>query len=285
MRRLAAIAAFVAMALWATAGNNTSTAVERPVTSSYTIGLGSCHLRDTYLTPIKYTGWSVALDYERFQAMRFDPEHWVMQLHGNLSLAKGKNPSHSASMWTIDFTPSWSMMRRFDIGSCPGLRLLVGGTAGADIGAMYLARNSNNPVTVKAAITIGATAMATYSFTLGRLPVTLRYQPTLPLIGAFFAPDYDELYYEIWLGNHKGLCRVAWPGSYINLENIVTADLRLGATALRVGYRNRVFSTKAAGIVSRRIDHSFVIGVTTEWLSLAPGHKNLRDTKIISAFY
>ena len=39
-----------------------------------------------------------------------------------------------------------------------------------------------------------ATAMAAYNTRLSRLPITLRYQATMPLVGAFFAPDYGELY-------------------------------------------------------------------------------------------
>lgn len=257
----------------------------RPVTSAYTLSLGSSHLRDTYLTPVKYTGWSAAIGYERFQAMRFDPENWIMRLQGTASVGASENHSGSARMWSLDFRPSWSMMRRYRVAAAPGLTLAVGGIAAADLGVLYLARNGNNPASAKAAVTLGVTGMATYNLRLGRLPVTLRYQPSLPLLGAFFAPDYDELYYEIWLGNHSGLCRFAWPGSYVNLENLVTADLRFGATNLRLGYSNRVFSTKAAGIVTRHIEHSFVIGVTAEWLSLPSGRRHVSQAPVIPAFY
>lgn len=259
--------------------------VLRPVASAYTVQAGASHLRDTYLTPVKYTGWSVSLDYERFQSMKFSPENWIMRLQGNISVGAAENPSKSATMWSLDFTPSWAMMRRFKVDAAPGLAFAAGGIAKADLGVLYLARNSNNPASAKAAVTIGVTAMAVYNTNIGKLPVTLRYQPSLPVAGVFFAPDYDELYYEIWLGNHKNLCRCAWPGSYIDLENLITADLHFGSTSLRLGYRNRVFSTKAAGIVSRRVDHSFVIGISTEWLSLRSTGKRMPDGRIISAFY
>ncbi|MDE6130631.1 MAG: hypothetical protein K2F74_03465, partial [Muribaculaceae bacterium] len=60
--------------------------VERPVTSVYTIEAGRSHICDTYLTPLKYDGWQTALSYERWQAMRFNPEKWVMNRRGRLSL-------------------------------------------------------------------------------------------------------------------------------------------------------------------------------------------------------
>lgn len=288
--RLTAIAATLICAVSSAAAATDSVATVsgaaplRPVTSAYTLHVGSNHQRDTYLTPVAYSGWTAAIGYERFQAMRFDPDNWIMRLQGTVSLGSAENISRSATMWNMELSPSWAMMRRFR--PIPGLTLAVGGIARANLGAVYLDRNSNNPLNARAAITAGVTAMATFDLRLGSLPVTLRYQPSLPLIGAFFSPDYDELYYEIWLGNHSGLCHCAWPGSYIDLENLLTADLRFGATALRVGYRNRVFSAKAAGIVTRHISHELVIGVSAEWLSLdTRRHRRPADARIISAFY
>lgn len=257
--------------------------VFRPVVSAYTVQAGSSHLRDTYLTPLGYSGWAAGIGYERFQAMKFDPERWIMRLEGTFGLSSDDNPARTATMWSIDFTPSWAMMRRFR--PAPRLTLAVGGIARGNLGVLYLARNSNNPASVKASVTVGITAMATYSVTLGRLPVTLRCQPSFDLLGAFFSPDYDELYYEIWLGNHSGLCHCAWPGNFVHIDNLLTADLRFGATNLRLGYRFELLSTKASGIVSRAVSHQFVIGIATEWLSVHSGRRSIVDSRLISAFY
>lgn len=35
----------------------------RPVNSVYTLEAGSSHVTDTYLSPIKYTGWHLGLKY------------------------------------------------------------------------------------------------------------------------------------------------------------------------------------------------------------------------------
>ena len=257
--------------------------IVRPVASAYSLEYGSSDLRDTYLTPLNYSGWSVALNYERMQAMSFAPDDWIMRLDGRLSFASTENPGHTASMMSINLRPSWSMLRRFKLDK--KFAIAVGGNVGINIGALYLMRNSNNPAAVQASATIGLTAMATYSHTFGKLPVTLRYQPTMPLTGVFFAPDYDELYYEIWLGNHNGLCHAAWPGNFFRLDNLLTADLHLGSTILRVGYRCEISSSKASHIVSQRIEHSFVLGVSTEWLSLQPGSRRCDQARIISSMY
>ena len=69
------------------------------------------------------------------------------------------------------------------------------------------------------------------------------------------------------------------------LDNLVTADLRLGATSLRLGYKGHILTSKVNNIVTREFTHSFVIGVSGEWLSLAPDHKPSDEARIISAYY
>ncbi len=257
--------------------------VVRPVVSAFTAEIGGNYICDTYLTPLHYSGWQTAIGYERLQAMRFNPENWIMRLDGRVSLGRALSPSKNAEMWSVNFRPSWSMMWRTR--PIEGLAVAIGGNIGAEIGCLYLPRNSNNPASTKASATIGVTAMAAYNTHLGRVPVTLRYQPTMPLTGVFFSPDYDELYYEIWLGNHSGLCHAAWPGNFFRLDNLVSADLRFGTTIVRLGYRCDIFSSKVSGITTRNIAHNFVIGFATEWLSLRPGSSHMPDAKTISALY
>lgn len=256
----------------------------RPVAAAYTIELGTSHLTDTYLTPLKYKGFAAALSYERLQAMRFSPEQWVMQLRGRLGLNRAENLAKNAAMWDLDLDLSWGMMHRFRIREVDGLQLFAGGATGLDVGALYLSRNGNNPVSAKAAWTVSLTAAAVYNFKISRLPATLRYQPTLPVTGVFFSPDYGELYYEIYLGNHSGLAHAAWWGNYFRLDNLLTADLHLGATNLRIGYHGDILSTKVNNIVSRRFVHALTIGISGEWISL-PRTQRLSNAKIISAIY
>lgn len=280
----------IALSLAATVAvaQNDSAVVEilRPVTSAYSIEVGSSHLTDTYLTPLNYDGWTAAMSYERLQAPRFNPEGAIMQLRGRLSVDRDQNPARNATMWGLDLNVDWGVLWRLKSSRLPrGLALSGGFNTGIDLGALYLARNGNNPVTAKAAWTVGISAMAVYNFRLGALPLTLRYQLSLPLTGVFFSPDYGELYYEIYLGNRSGLVHCAWPGNYFRLDNLVTLDLRFKGATLRLGYHNEVFSGKVNNIVSGHTVHSFVIGLANEWISLSPRRKLSDDAKIISAIY
>lgn len=255
----------------------------RPVTSAYMLETGSSSVADSYLSPITYRGWSAAFAYERMQAMKFDPDNWVMQLNARIELDRGRNHADNATTWRIDGTFSWGMLRRWH--PLQALTIAAGGSTGIDAGCIYNPRNSNNPASAKLAWTVNATAYAAYNFRVGRLPVTLRYQPVLPLAGIFFAPEYDELYYEIYLGNHDGLVHFAWPGNRFAMTNLFTADLHFGATSLRLGYRGYTFSSKANDLVTNIHTHAFVIGLSGEWLSLSRRRSLSRDARIISALY
>lgn len=255
----------------------------RPVTSSYTYEIGGATLANTYLTPLKYKGWDMALNYERMQAMKFNPEKWVMRLTAGIDLNRTDNPAKNATMWRLVADFSWGMTYRFKLPH--NITLAGGGSTSLDLGCVYNARNGNNPVAVEAAWTVNLTGYASWNVKIGRLPVTLRYQPTIPLTGVFFSPDYGELFYEIYLGNHSGLAHCAWWGNYFRMENLVTADMNLGATSLRVGFRNNILSTSINDITTRTITYSAVIGVTTEWISLNPSRKADNNARIISALY
>lgn len=254
-----------------------------PVTSSYMLEVGGSSVADSYLSPITYRGWGAAVAYERMQAMRFNPEHWVMQLNARFEFDRGRNHADNATTYRAEVNVNWGMMHRWRMPH--NIMLALGGSTGVDLGVIYNQRNSNNPASAKAAWTVNLTGYVAWNVKIGQLPVTLRYQPTLPVAGIFFSPEYDELYYEIYLGNNDRLVHFAWPGNRFAMTNLLTADLHFGATSLRVGYRNYIFSSEANNLVTNITTHLFVIGVANEWFSLSQRHQLSRDTRIISALY
>lgn len=258
------------MALMAIAAEGSADSLSRPVLSAYTISVGDAHLTDTYLSPLRYTGQSLSLDYERRQAMRFDPERWSMRLSGRLEGMHTRNQARNATMWALNLHLEWGMTRRFT--PLPRMSVGAGGSTSLTGGVLYNRRNGNNPVSAKCAWTVNLTGYCAYRLRLGSLPVTLTYQPTIPVAGVFFAPAYGELYYEIYMGNHSGLVHPAWWGNYFVMENLVTADLHFGATALRVGFRSNVLSTRHSDINTRIISNCLVVGVSGLSQSLDPRH-------------
>lgn len=266
-------------------GAQTATGEEiiRPVNSSWMLDAGSAHVADTYLSPLKYTGWNVSFEYERLQAMKFSPEAWRQQLHVGVEFSDTENQAGNSSMLYANLYARWGMLHVWRLPY--RFTVAAGGSAGADIGGVYNSRNGNNPAAAKADITANLTGWATWDFTLGRMPVMLRWQTTLPLVGIFFSPEYDELYYEMYLGNRHGLLHCAWPGDFFRWDNLVTADLDFSTTRLRVGFRSRIYSTEVNHITTRIFSYSFVLGVTGDWFSVSRRRGVPEDTaKFIYAY-
>lgn len=253
----------------------------RPVLSAYSVEIGSAHIAETYLSPLKYSGIGFAFNYERMQAMRFNPENFVMQLQARLDLQSTRNPARNATMERLALDVRWGMTHRWRVAR--DWTVYAGGSTGIEAGVLYNARNSNNPAALKASWTVNALGAVAYGTRLKKVPLCLRYQAELPLTGMFFSPQYGELYYEIYLGNHSGLLRGAWPGNYFGLNNLLTADFCFGGTTLRLGYRLNVQSVKASDIVTRRIEHYAVVGVVCRWLSLSP--KSNLNKPIVDVLY
>ncbi|MDE5785857.1 MAG: DUF3316 domain-containing protein, partial [Duncaniella sp.] len=250
---------------------------------AYMVEAGGARLADTYLSPLPYDGLHLGLYYQRYQAMKFSPERWSMSLTVRISLDKSNNAAGNATMWDAGLTADWGMMRRYSINRW--LTLAPGASTTVTAGAVYSPANSNNPVSAKASWTVNFTGLATARFHIKKLPVTVTYRPTLPVTGAFFSPDYGELYYEIYLGNSSGLAHAAWWDNYFMIDNLVTADLEFGATFLSVGYHGNILSTRVNHLTTNIFTHSFVIGVSGEWLSLNPRKSFPEHSRIIHALY
>ncbi|MDE6277561.1 MAG: DUF3316 domain-containing protein [Muribaculaceae bacterium] len=255
----------------------------RPIYSAYMVEAGSSHVAETYLSPLHYDGWTVGLSHRRAQAMRFDPENWLMELGGRVHVDRTlARPARNVVEWRLALELDWAMMHKWLL--TKGLTLYAGGFTRADAGVFYLSRNGNNPAAAKASWTIGPRAGLGYAIRIGKLPLAFRYFVDMPLTGIFFSPAYGELYYEIYLGNRSGLVRGAWPGNFFRIDNTITADMRFNSTILRVGYASRVFSSKASDIVTRVVSHSFIFGVAQEWQAVNGSHSTTEARRIISAY-
>ncbi len=251
----------------------------RPVTSVFTVELGRQSALDTYLTPIRYWGLDVALGYERLRAVSFAPEKWFTRHNVSGSFASMTNQSGSGSMLSFYLDYSFAMLRRWQL--LDRLYVSGGGEASLTLGGLYNLRNSNNPATAKAAIDLGATAMASYHFYISRLPVTLRYQVSLPVIGTFFSPEFGQSYYEMFgIGNCSGIVHFGAWHNRVDVRNYISVDLHVGKRALRLGDRQVMRTTHINSIDTQVLTHTFVLGISGEIFRAAPS-----DRRIVSVYY
>lgn len=259
--------------------------IYRPVTSAFMIDLGGASILDNYLTPITYTGCDLRLSYEGFKSMKFNPESWVMQFTSGLKYDHVKNIVKNRVMHSLTLDVEWGMLHRWSLSEVEGLTLYAGGSTGLYGGVIYNMYNSNNPVSAKIRVSANLVGMATYDFKIGKLPITLRYEPTLPVIGTFFAPGYGESLYEVYLGNLSGVVHAAYWGNRFDMTNMLTADLHLGRTSLRIGYRGVYECSWVNNTDTRIMTNSLILGVSGDWINLKRGDRMSDRAKVISALY
>lgn len=273
------------VALTASAQTDDTLDVVRPAAAIFTIDVGGAVERDTYLSTLDYTGIDVRLGYEHLQATGFDPERWVRQLDLGVDYTNTTNPAGNHTTHALRVEGQWSLMRRWHDVPWRELQLMAGGATSFTGGMLYNSLNSNNVVSGRVCWNVGLSGQVVYNFHLKRLPVTVRYQMTLPVLGAFYSPDYDESYYEMHVGNHSGLAHFGWWGNRFDMVNLLTVDLRLGGTIVRLGYRNTIARTSTHGITTHGYRNAFLIGLGGEFLTT--GYRRLPSAKArcVSAIY
>lgn len=232
---------------------------DRSVRSVYAIEWGSASIVDTYLSPLRYSGSRIALSgfWEKNLSRR--PDRWSMAFDASIAGDRTLNPAGNTRMFAADARFDWGMSLRHSF-PCR-LTLAAGTSAGINAGIVYLPRNGNNPASVKADMRISLTASASWRCRLGKLPVVVRDAVRLPSLSVFFSPQFGETYYEIYLGNRHGLAHCGWWGNHFDIDNLLSADLGLGRTALRLGYRFEARTSMVCHINTRIFSHSLVIGV------------------------
>ncbi len=243
----------------ATSGYDEHDATSRPVTGIYSLEIGHQDVLATYLSPLHYTGKTLGASGSWSKSMPFAPKSAIMHFDTRLSLSDLSNPAKTATMIGFNGEFFWGMSWRTMIPL--QIQATAGATVGIRGGAYYLTRNGNNPV--EAIVNTGFSLRGSLArpFHIKSLPILVRDEVTLPTLGVFFSPEYGETYYEIYLGNHKGLTHTGWWGNNFSIDNTLSATLDFGRTAMTIGYRFGAYTQWACNLNTRIITHSFVIGV------------------------
>lgn len=254
----------------------------RPVTGTYFFEIGRTSLLATYLSPLRYTGTHYGINGEWSKAMPFNPERAVMHFDGGFEFCSLLNPAHTARMMGLNGEFRWGMSWRTFLPY--RIMLTAGGTVGIDGGAYYLLRNSNNPVQAMATASLALRLSLSRSLKLGKMYLLFRDVVSLPSLSTFFSPSYGETYYEIYLGNHKGLAHAGWWGNNFCIDNKLTVSIDFGRTAMTLGYHFKADTQWACNLNTKIFTHSFMIGIIPGGLGLKPRQKRANVETIYSLY-
>ena len=263
-------------------GNETGLLESRPVTGFYNIEIGGTSVLATYLSPLRYTGNKYTASGYWTKAMPFNPQHAVMDFKGSVSYDRLMNPAKTAIMIGLNGSFSWGMAWRKKFAK--NMQFTVGGALQIAGGAYYLMRNSNNPVQALANGSIDLTGSVSIPFKIGKLPILFSDRVQIPSLGVFFSPQYGETYYEIYLGNHKGLVHAGWWGNNFRIDNLLSFTLDFGKTSMTIGYSISAYNQWVNYLNTKIITNSFVIGVVPGGIGLKKQPRKIPD-QIINALY
>ena len=245
-----------------------STEPQRPVFTAVEFEVGGSRLIDTYLSPYSSSGWDIGLNVELMQALKPDNYRWVWQQLIGLNFGYTRLSISGAGLTIMGGANyNFALMHRSNT-PIEGLQLYYGGNLSLLGEGVYNYHGGNNPVSVKADVSVGFTGMAVYNFSLGKLPITARYQLQLPVIGIFAQPEYAESYYEVWLGNYQNFLHCGTWVNRFDIDNRITIDMHMTTWALRIGYHNRINTTYANNNRYQLVMHNFTIGFAGDLLSL-----------------
>lgn len=255
--------------------------------SSQYLGIGGIVLRDTYLSPLRYGGYTLSYlgEYSRlgYRLRRGDGESipsrlpafwptaprvadplWLHHRAVSLDYAHTLNPAGNASIRHLQLRLDRSLMYRLGQGSWGRLYLGAGLRAGA--GGLYSSRNGNNPATGRVDLALTATLRYGYQFPWVRFPARVRLMAWGDLLGMAFAQEFGENYYELYEQQSSLLNRLTWthPANTLGYRLLLALDLPVwDYTTLSIGYRVQGRHAQLNHIRSRQSDHTLYLGITS----------------------
>ncbi len=252
-----------------------------PLYMSGEVEIGRGDLIDTYLSPWSYGGWNIGINVELMKALNGCNGNWLWQqrLGGNYGRSR-MNISGASLVASGGANYSFAIMHHSPT-PIRGLHLYYGGNIGISADAIYNYHGGNNPATVRVDCSLALTGMIVYNVSWGRQLFTIRYQPTLPVIGVFSQPEYAQSYYEVWLGNYNNFIHCGTWGNRFDMDNRLSIDIHFSNWALRLGYHNRISTTYTHNNRYQIVTNNFTIGFAGDIISIGRGD----NRPVIRALY
>lgn len=229
----------------------------RVVQRSTLHGVSVLNTLDTYLSGYDHKGAGYHIQHHTLRRAHTGSYDWIYETRTYSTV--GISTLHGNSQLLFMASRRWNGYHPFTVNK--NLKILAGAQIKAEGGALYAPSNSNNPVSAKMNATMGASAMAIYTFTLREKQYKARYTMDLPLIGAMFAPEYGQSYYEIFgLGDTKGIIHLASPFNAPSMTHSFSIDIPTRKSTLRIAYTADIYQSDINSLRTHIYTHSLSVG-------------------------
>ena len=229
----------------------------RVVQRSTLHGVSLLNTLDTYLSGYNHKGAGYHIQHGTLRRAHTGSYNWIFQTRTDVTL--GIATQHSNSQFVFMASRRWSGYHPFAMNG--NLKILAGAQIRAEGGALYTPAYSNNPVSAKIGATMDASVMAVYTLPIGEKEYRARYTMDLPLIGAMFAPEYGQSYYEIFgLGHTKGTVHLSTPFNAPSMTHSFAIDIPTRKSTLRIAYIADIYQSNINSLRTHIYTHSFLVG-------------------------
>lgn len=278
-RLLAAIVLALAVS---TAGEAQTRERGKIVTNAQMIGMGTTDILDTYISPEKYHGTEVRYlshtvrqrlpqppgDTLRRSRMTTWRSHLTTELIHQGYLSYSENRAGEGTGIAGMYSFSYGVHHNWQPGG-GAWHVKAGVQVDANLGFLYNTRNGNNPAQARVSIDLAPSAAADYRFRLGRQSMAVGYEVSVPLVGLLFCPNYGQSYYEIFNeGNYDHNIVATTIGTAPCLRQMLTVDIHLRHSAIRVGYVGDVEQYKVNNLKYHNYSHLFMLGYVRRFQSI-----------------
>lgn len=239
----------------------------RPVLNALTLQVGSGTLRDTYLTPLKYEGSCLTLQYERRRHLR----HPLLSNAQTVTLNYMRGDDRNDNSESLAGRLRYRYALNFNLWHNDRWSFLLGPTWGAEAGFNYNLKlvNANNPATARLASNFGATAAAGLHYRLKGYRCRALAEVQAPLLGVAFMPEYGASYYETFYLDHStNDVHCTSLHNQQDLDVRLTTDIPLAVipglrrlrTEVRLGVNYHIETMKINDITTRYSTFEAVVG-------------------------
>ncbi len=238
------------------------------ITRSTMVGVGGTNVLDTYLSQEHFrgVGFSFLNTIERQRHRR----NWSTLIEHETNLSTTKNRGKTQQELEGAYNLYWGRLRAWSLLDGQ-LTLQAGGVGNLSLGFIYNTSNSNNPAQARLHLNVMPMGVASYRFTLWRIPMVARYELALPLAGIQFSPNYGQSYYEIFSrGNYDHNVVLTTFVTAPEWRQLLTLDAAVSRKiTLRIGYLGNIQQSRVNNLRQHVWTHRFVIGITKRF-SLTP---------------
>ena len=229
------------------------------VERTYLLGMGKNHVYDSYLSPLDYAGSTLGFTRIGERTMQRGQGRWSQMTYFDFNASQLHNPVGNATTW--DGELQFNYGQQYHLMAQPKWNVALGGLLGAHLGGTYNTRNGNNPGQMRMALDFAVSAVATRQFALWKKRWTWRTQCDLPLMGAFFTPNYGQSYYEIFtLGHANENVVFSHPFNAPSVRLLSTISIPFGTSSLTLGYKADIRQSTVHHLDRHAWHHTFLIG-------------------------